>query len=150
MNGDFSAKYMADTSISSENMADTSISSITQDYGCSKSITYSSNVTIHKLWTLPIPISDPSSSIHYKFSTLPGDISFQIIFRPNDGEEVELHLMERCPSHIGVSKGTISPLKKYGVLYFNFDNSYSWLQRKELSYTIEIRHVGQILKNHNL
>lgn len=129
------------TSISPK-MTDTSRSSVYQDDVDNKTVKYGSCVLVQNLWTLPIPISDPSLSVHYRFATKPGDISFNIVFKPNDGDEVELRVLERYPSHIGAATGTISPLRKYGVLFFKFDNSYSWLQGKELSYIIEIRHVS--------
>ena len=44
------------------------------------------------------------------------------------------------PSHIGAANGTIHPACS-GVVYFRWDNSYSWLTAKELTYLVEVSNV---------
>jgi len=48
--------------------------------------------------------------------------------------------IDRVPSHIGAANGTIHPASA-GVVYFRWDNSYSWLTAKELTYLVEVATV---------
>ena len=98
-----------------------------------------------KKWELPIPINTPGSKVVYRFSTSPGDIAFGINYKKSDGKEVNLKPIARVPSHIGSATGTIHPPKEDGVVFFVFDNSYSWLQSKQLTYNVELRLVSNLM-----
>ena len=76
-------------------------------------------------------------AISYRFTTTPADISFGLYFRDANGNESTLKEMDRVPSHIGAANGTIHPACA-GVIFFRWDNTYSWLIAKELTYLIEV------------
>ncbi|KAH7946996.1 hypothetical protein HPB52_007102 [Rhipicephalus sanguineus] len=90
-----------------------------------------------------VSVDHAGSELRWKFSTASGDLAFSVRFRPlgsaGDGEETrDLVAAKRLPSstrepHSG-SLCCIEP----GTYELVFDNSFSWLTRKELSYSVEL------------
>ena len=103
----------------------------------------STDTVVHWNWKLDIPISTPGSIVSYTFSTKGGDISFGIAFAGcDDGAEEEDVLEEhRVPSDIEPISGAFkAPCEGSVCLYW--DNSFSWLTPKKLSYSVEVRQVS--------
>ena len=82
----------------------------------------------------------------YKFTTLHGDIGYGINFIPNDNsrQEIEVLPMTRCPSDIEEIVGTYKAPAE-GIVIIYWDNSFSWFTPKNLSYTIEVAQVNNLL-----
>jgi len=103
-----------------------------------KSVRYASTVSVRLTWELAVPVKESKDCIiSYRFTTTPGDIGFGLFYRETNGTESTLKELDRVPSHIGAANGTIHPACP-GVLYFRWDNSYSWLTAKELTYVVEV------------
>jgi hypothetical protein len=101
----------------------------------------STDTVVHWNWKLDIPISLAGSVVSYSFSTTPGDISFGIAFEAAGGEEEDVLEEHRVPSHIEPISGAFkAPCEGSVCLYW--DNSFSWLTPKKLSYSVEVRQVG--------
>jgi hypothetical protein len=69
-----------------------------------------------------------------------GDIAFGFNFLPSEGGEIEVISSSRVPSDKGEISGTYhAPSEGTACLYW--DNSFSWLTPKDLSYTLKISQV---------
>lgn len=97
---------------------------------------YSNTLTCRLTWELPVKVTR-GCAVSYRFTTSPADISFGLMFCDLAGVESTLKEVDRVPSHIGAANGTIHPACE-GTIYFRWDNSYSWLTAKELTYLIEV------------
>lgn len=104
-------------------------------------LSFSSTITVRKSYDLPIPVNIEGSIISYRFRTEPGDISFGISFKNIDGRESILKELDRVPSHIGSATGTVTLPDTTGVVFLKWDNLFSWFTTKELTYSVELRHV---------
>ena len=100
-------------------------------------VIYNATINVRNDFILPIPVSS-DCSVSYKFTTKPKDISFGLIFRTFSGDEIVLRKKERLETHIAAAIGTINCPDMDGILYLMWDNSYSWLTSKELTYSIEL------------
>jgi hypothetical protein len=100
----------------------------------------STDIVIHWNWKLDIPISLPGSVVSYTFSTTPGDISFGISFQTLDGVESEVLVSHRVPSEVEPISGSFKAPRE-GAVCLYWDNSFSWLTPKKLSYSVEVRQV---------
>ena len=100
----------------------------------------STDIVIHWNWKLDIPISLPGSVVSYTFSTTPGDISFGISFQTSDGVESEVLVPHRVPSEVEPISGSFKAPRE-GAVCLYWDNSFSWLTPKKLSYSVEVRQV---------
>jgi len=100
-------------------------------------VIYNASINVRNDFILPIPVSS-DCSVSYKFTTKPKDISFGMVFKTSSGDEIVLRKKERLETHIAAAIGTIHCPDQDGVLYLQWDNSYSWLTAKELSYEVEL------------
>ena len=122
-----------------KNAAEADISrGISQDE--TTTLRYSSTISVRLTWELPIKVPR-NCAVSYRFTTSPADISFGLVFCDATGTESTLKEVDRVPSHIGAANGTIHPACE-GTIYFRWDNSYSWLTAKELTYLIEVSRPG--------
>ena len=77
--------------------------------------------------------------VTWTFETTDMDIAFSVRFQA-DGDRSEGHVVEprhRCSCHLGPARGSVS-LGCRGTVYLEWDNSYSWLNRKDLHYRVEL------------
>jgi hypothetical protein len=81
--------------------------------------------------------------VSYTFSTSPGDIAFGISFQSVDGQESEVLKEHRVPSEVEPISGAFKAPRE-GAVCLYWDNSFSWLTPKKLSYSIEVRQVVPI------
>ncbi|KAL3204577.1 hypothetical protein MRX96_011576 [Rhipicephalus microplus] len=78
---------------------------------CGTEGTHSCTVGAGCCWSLPVSVDHAGSELRWKFNTASGDVAFSVRFRPfRHTTDDELV----------------------------FDNSFSWLTRKELSYSVEL------------
>jgi len=99
---------------------------------------YSATISIKNNFVLPIPFT-ADSELTYTFSTKPGDISFGMIYKTSAGDEIVLRKQERLESHIAAAVGTIHCPEIDGILFLEWDNTFSWFTAKELTYKVELR-----------
>lgn len=98
----------------------------------------SSDVVIPWEWSLKIPVTLGGSVISYSFFTVHGDIGFGVNFHVADNSEGIVVLESaRVPSNVEAITGSFK-VPREGVVFFKWDNSYSWLTSKLLSYSIEL------------
>lgn len=78
---------------------------------------------------------DDGLQLRYTFTTKGYDVGFSVSFAPADGHEERVHLVElsRHQSHRAPVRGTV-PVPGAGTLTLSFDNSYSRLRRKQVSF----------------
>eukprot|EP01041_Mallomonas_annulata_P012516 gene12516-26371_t len=95
------------------------------------------NITILREWSLPIPVQLPGSIVSYSFATEFGDISFGAIFYTTEGTENVILESTRVPSDVEAITGSFK-VPRDGTVVFIWDNSFSWLTSKTLSYSIEL------------
>ena len=108
-------------------------------------VVLSSTVVVRSKWELMVPIEFKGSKVSYKFSTKRGSIGFGIFFRRYDETEIVLKASERIPANVGSVSGTVSlPNDDCGFIYFEWDNSFSWLTSKDLTYHVELRYVSDL------
>lgn len=103
----------------------------------------STDIVIHWNWKLDIPITLPGSVVSYTFSTSPGDIAFGISFQTIDGVESDVLVPHRVPSEIEPISGSFKAPRE-GAVCLYWDNSFSWLTPKKLSYSVEVRQVNSL------
>lgn len=102
----------------------------------------STDIFVQWNFVLEIPILLSGAVITYKFVTIHGDISFGINFLPQEGEEIEIIPNNRVPSDREEIIGTYKAPSE-GTIIIYWDNSFSWLTPKNLTYSID---VTQVLK----
>lgn len=96
-------------------------------------------------WELPIVVQWPNSSVHYEFSSTPGDISFGIVFvaAPDESEAVDdleietVEEMDLVPSSADLISGSFD-VPNEGVVFFIWDNNFDWSSVKKISYSIRV------------
>ncbi|GMI62659.1 hypothetical protein ScalyP_jg2648 [Parmales sp. scaly parma] len=125
----------------------------------------SSKVQVTYDLELPIPITIPGSKIKYAFGTENGDISFGLFIQDaasastkasasasasasannnaktnhnaNTNADIELLELTRVDSHMDPVTGTIT-IPEACVLLLYWDNHFSWLKTKLLSYSVTV------------
>ena len=77
-----------------------------------------------------------NQTVKFTFHTQGGDINFALRRQdPETREREDVLRMERVPCHIDPVVQSIT-IEKGGLLVFQWDNTFSWLREKSLSYTI--------------
>ncbi|KAL1444980.1 hypothetical protein MTO96_045273, partial [Rhipicephalus appendiculatus] len=94
-------------------------------------------------WTLPVTVARADSELRWDFCTSSGDLKFAVRFRPNNGagdanesRDLMPPAMVPCSRHEPHS-GSLH-CQEPGTYELVFDNSYSWLTRKEVSYSVKL------------
>ena len=103
--------------------------------------TNGTNVVISEEWVLPVPVANPHTLVSFTFQAANGDISFSMVFIGLNGEEEILIPPSRLQSDEQPVHDSVT-LEAPGTLILLWDNSYSWLHKKELSYSLQIEQVG--------
>lgn len=99
--------------------------------------TNGTNVVISDEWVLPVPVANSHTLVSFTFETTGGDINFSMVFIGLNSEEEVLIPPERIQSDVEPFEDSIE-LETPGTLILLWDNSYSWLHKKELSYSLQI------------
>ncbi|KAH8021465.1 hypothetical protein HPB51_015861 [Rhipicephalus microplus] len=92
----------------------------------------------------PVSVDHAGSELRWKFNTASGDVAFSVRFRPfrntADGEKEtrDLVVAKRLPSSNSEPHRGRLCCNEPGTYELVFDNSFSWLTRKELSYSVEL------------
>lgn len=102
--------------------------------------TNGTNVVISEEWVLPVPVANAHTLVAFTFQTTGGDISFSMVFIGLNGEEEVLIAPRRVQSDAEPVHEALR-LSAPGTLILLWDNSYSWLHKKELSYSLQIEQV---------
>ncbi|KAL3242079.1 hypothetical protein MRX96_047817 [Rhipicephalus microplus] len=94
-------------------------------------------------WTLPVSVARAGSELRWDFCTSSGDLKFTVRFRSNNGarnadesRDLVLPTMVPCSRHEPHS-GSLH-CQEPGTYELVFDNSHSWLTRKEVSYSVKL------------
>ncbi|OQS00460.1 F-box protein [Achlya hypogyna] len=87
---------------------------------------------------LPVRVEYEDSELSYEFHTKEMDIVFSIAFlEAATGLERFLISPTRCASHESAVKG-VHEVRGPGLLTLTWDNEFSWINQKELSYNVEL------------
>mmetsp|Transcript_32235 Transcript_32235/g.42509 ORF Transcript_32235/g.42509 Transcript_32235/m.42509 type:complete len:289 (+) Transcript_32235:46-912(+) len=100
------------------------------------------NMPIKTEFRLPIPVDIAGSIIEYQFQTLEYDIAFSVELETlNDDGERESNVIsepERYDSHIEPFVQQVQ-MDQPGTLILVWNNSYSWMREKQLSYSVSLQ-----------
>ena len=99
-----------------------------------------SGVPVKKHFDLKVPIVF-AGRIKYQFWTDSHDIAFSLFFESSSGVRHVLVPEERIDCSMDPMVGSNDFKTKGGWVVFSFDNSYSWLREKSLSYHIVLEPV---------
>ncbi|GLD98710.1 hypothetical protein PINS_up007428 [Pythium insidiosum] len=89
-------------------------------------------------FTLPIQVEAALATLHYEFSTRDFDISFGVELLGADGNVTELLAPQRYESHRAAVTGSVE-IAGRGMVLLVWDNTFSWLNAKQLAYTVELQ-----------
>jgi hypothetical protein len=119
----------------------------------------STDIVVKWNWTLSIPIEMAGSIVNYSFCTQQGDIDFGITFIPLDketedgaktekNESAEVLEEHRVPSEVEPISGVFRSPQE-GTVVFYWDNSFSWITPKKLTYCIEVKQPSFVVADQN-
>ncbi|KAM4635020.1 SEC14-like protein 2 isoform 2-T2 [Polymixia lowei] len=106
-------------------------------------VQYDSSVTISRgsVFQLEYDITTPSSLLRWQFASDGADIGFGVYRRTQEGgsqkDMLQILPSERYNSHL-VPEDSSLTCPEPGLYVLRFDNSYSLLQSKKVSYTVEV------------
>ncbi|KAJ0411966.1 hypothetical protein ATCC90586_009923 [Pythium insidiosum] len=89
-------------------------------------------------FTLPIQVDASRATVRYEFSTRDFDISFGVQLLGTEGNVTELLEPKRYESHQAAVVGSVD-VSGRGMVLLVWDNTFSWLNAKQLAYTVELR-----------
>ncbi|XP_065302712.1 SEC14-like protein 2 isoform X1 [Dermacentor albipictus] len=94
-------------------------------------------------WSLPVSVKQAGSELRWKFGTASGDLTFSVRFRlpgsvVDGGGTRDVVAAKRLPSSPGAPHSGSLRCHEPGTYELVFDNSFSWLTRKELSYSVQL------------
>lgn len=99
-------------------------------------------------WTLPVPVTEAGSELRWRFGTTSGEVGFGVRYRRHTtghadigvGEEEgqDLVALRRLAFARHAPHSGSLLCREAGSYELVFDNTFSWLARKELSYTVEL------------
>lgn len=94
-------------------------------------------------WTLPVHVARAGSELRWDFCTSSGDLNFAVRFRPPDGAKDadkprDLLAPRKVPFMRHEPHSGSLCCREPGTYELVFDNSYSWLTRKEVSYSVQL------------
>mmetsp|Transcript_87979 Transcript_87979/g.175980 ORF Transcript_87979/g.175980 Transcript_87979/m.175980 type:complete len:223 (+) Transcript_87979:175-843(+) len=99
----------------------------------------SSSQQIKTTFELRVPISFPGAKLKYSFGTENHDINFGMIFESAHGDQTVIMAQERIQSQKEPFTGTYEFNTSGGMVVLVWDNSYSWLRAKALSYSVTLQ-----------
>lgn len=97
-------------------------------------------VQVGETFELSIPVNAEGSILKYWFKTDGLDIGFEVILNTDVNSAVVVPY-ERVESHVEVVQEEKGPFAiESGALVLRWDNSYSWLRGKRLTYSVELEY----------
>lgn len=97
-------------------------------------------VQVGETFELSIPVTAEGSILKYWFKTDGLDIGFEVILNTDVNSAVVVPY-ERVESHVEVVQEEKGPFAiESGALVLRWDNSYSWLRGKRLTYSVELEY----------
>jgi len=87
---------------------------------------------------LPVRLEYVQAELLFEFTTKEFDITFSISFIDSNGIQQYLISPTRCASHEYPVKGK-HDIKGPGMITLEWDNEYSWINSKQLCYTVQLR-----------
>ncbi|XP_055931693.1 SEC14-like protein 2 isoform X2 [Argiope bruennichi] len=87
--------------------------------------------------TLTFEVKEANSFLEWEFETKNKDIGFSVHFKVNDSKIVEVLPKQRMDTYYGSETG-VYRCEKPGTYIVSFDNSYSWIYKKEIYYKMRI------------
>lgn len=101
-----------------------------------------SHMPVKQTFRLPIPVDIAGSIVEYRFQTFDYDIGFSVEFETLDENgTLQSNIVleyERYDSHVEPFIQEIE-LDQPGTLVLVWDNAYSWLREKQLSYSVTLQ-----------
>mmetsp|Transcript_31750 Transcript_31750/g.46832 ORF Transcript_31750/g.46832 Transcript_31750/m.46832 type:complete len:272 (+) Transcript_31750:236-1051(+) len=94
-------------------------------------------VAVRSKLQFPIHVTAPGSIVEYKVESKGYDIGFSIIAEREEGITV-VKESERIEAHVAAVKGKFLVGSVPCRLKFTFDNEYSWMREKQVSYRLSI------------
>lgn len=99
-------------------------------------------------WTLPVPVTQAGSELRWRFGTTSGEVAFAVRYRRpatchadmgvGDEEAQDVVALRRLAfSRHAPHSGSLL-CREAGSYELVFDNTFSWLTRKELSYVVQL------------
>lgn len=92
-------------------------------------------------WELPVTVDVANQILSWAFQTAYGDVAFGVRYLPpgdQPGEPEQLVELQRVPScALFVQTGCLHCVRR-GIYVLEFDNTFSWMTSKTLSYTINL------------
>jgi len=85
-------------------------------------------------------IVEAGNELKWEFATQDYDISFSVLYENEDGKQYEVVPLQRFNSHLSKVTGAYTALKS-GTYLLNWDNTYSRLRGKDLTYKIYVEAV---------
>lgn len=98
----------------------------------------SSSQPVKTTFEVRVPLNFPGAKLKYSFGTENHDINFGIVFVSASGDQTVLLPQERVQSQKEPFTGTYEFSPAGGVVVLEWDNSYSWMRSKTLSYSITL------------
>ncbi|CAK9108396.1 Aflatoxin B1 aldehyde reductase member 2 (rAFAR2) (Succinic semialdehyde reductase) (SSA reductase) [Durusdinium trenchii] len=79
--------------------------------------------------------------IQWGFQTEGGDIAFCVLLEKPDGDVQTLVSKDRVPSEDAAEEGNVM-VEETGVIWLQWDNSYSWFKNKHLTFSVSVEPGG--------
>ncbi|GAB1606653.1 FYVE and coiled-coil domain-containing protein 1-like [Argonauta hians] len=97
-------------------------------------------------YTVSVCVNKLGLDICWEFTSSPKDIAFGVTFtsqtvRPREEGDKVLVPVQKCQSHQQTIKGQLTP-RDLGIYQIVFDNSYSRLTSKKITYSLHVRKIG--------
>ncbi|TYZ67868.1 hypothetical protein PybrP1_002405 [[Pythium] brassicae (nom. inval.)] len=89
------------------------------------------------VFQLPIKLDAPKGALQYEFTTRDYDVNFSVQMICADGTMIELVEPRRYESQKQAVRGRVE-LVGPGMVLLIWDNSFSWLNTKQLAYSVEL------------
>lgn len=99
------------------------------------------------VWTLEVPVTRAGSELRWRFNTTNGDVAFAVRYRRGpgcgvkagkNGEARDVVALQRLPFSRHEPHNGSFPCHEAGTYEFVFDNSFSWLTSKEVTYNVQL------------
>jgi len=87
--------------------------------------------------SIEFQVDTTDRALRWAFQTTEGDIAFAVYLKKANGEMVDVVASERVDSHLATEEGEI-PCNQVGLYVFEFDNSFSYVRSKEVTYSISV------------
>lgn len=99
------------------------------------------------VWTLEVPVTRAGSELRWRFNTTTGDVAFAVRYRRDpalgatagkNGEARDVVALQRLSFSRHEPHNGSFPCHEVGTYQLVFDNSFSWLTSKEVTYDVQL------------